>query len=78
MIDVSLKPFRVVAVFRDNRSAGHLCKNHAQCGTAIQAFILVEENNIGSQVTDVLVQGLEYENIFHCQERQQDLTLKWI
>lgn len=77
VIDVSLKPFRVVAVFRDNTVQPIIYARimHNVARQYNQAFILVEENNIGSQVTDVLVQDLEYENIFTTVKKDNKTTL---
>jgi hypothetical protein len=77
VIDVSMKPFKVVAVFRDN-TIQPIIYARVIHNTALKynkAYILVEENNIGSQVTDVLSQDLEYENMFTTVKRDMKTTL---
>lgn len=66
VIDVSERPFKQVALFRSNKIQPivfpRIIQNVAMKYN--QAYILVEENNIGSQVLDILAQDLEYENLF--------------
>ena len=61
-----MKPFSVVAVYRDNKIQPIIFSRvfHNVALKYNSAYVLVEENNIGSQVTDVLSQDLEYENLF--------------
>ena len=77
VIDVSMKPFRVVAVFRDNTIQPIIYARviHNAALQYNKAYVLVEENNIGSQVTDVLTQDLEYENIFTTVKRDMKTSL---
>lgn len=77
VIDVSVRPFRVVAVYRDN-TVQPIIYARVIHNVALQynkAHVLVEENNIGSQVTDVLLQDLEYENLFTTVKRETKTTL---
>ena len=65
VIDVSAMPYRVVAKFRHNNmsplvypsTVANIAKNYND------AFVLVELNDIGQQVADILHFELEYENI---------------
>ena len=77
VIDVSLKPFRVVAVYRDNKIQPIIFSRvvHNVAMKYNNAYILVEENNIGSQVTDVLSQDLEYENLFTTVKKDNKTSL---
>ena len=77
VIDVSMKPFRVVAVYRDNKVQPIIYARviHNAALYYNKAQVLVEENNIGSQVTDVLYQDLEYENIFTTVKKDQKTIL---
>lgn len=67
IIDITEMPYRQVAVFRDNtitpieyaESIFRLCKTYNE------AAVLVEVNDIGQQVSDVLHHDYEYENILH-------------
>ena len=52
-----------------------LKKNIIKIINSSNLFKVVEENNIGSQVTDVLYQDLEYENIFTTVRKQQKTIL---
>ncbi len=77
VIDVSLKPFRVVAVYRDNKIQPIIFSRvvHNVAIKYNKAYVLVEENNIGSQVTDVLSQDLEYENLFTTVKKDNKTSL---
>ena len=77
VIDVSVRPYRVVAVFRDNTIQPIIYARviHNAALQYNKAYVLVEENNIGSQVTDVLLQDLEYENLFTTVKRDMKTTL---
>lgn len=65
VVDVSEMPYRSVAVFRDNKI---LALSYARVVSQVakyfnDAYILVESNDIGSQINDLLFYDLEYENI---------------
>ena len=66
IIDVSVEPFKQVAVFRDNNISPLLlpdiCYKYAM--TYNEAYIIVESNDQGSVVCNGLYYDLEYENLF--------------
>ena len=65
VVDITEMPYKVVAKYRDNKIApmlypdiiGKVGKDYND------AFILVEVNDIGQQVVEILHQEIEYENI---------------
>ena len=65
VIDVTEVPYRLVAKYRDNKIAPMLFPNIvAKVGNDYnKAYILVEINDIGQQVADILHMELEYDNI---------------
>jgi hypothetical protein len=65
VIDVTQIPYKVVAKFRNNHIAPLVFPNIINnIGKKYNnAYILVEVNDIGSQVSDVLHHDLEYENL---------------
>ena len=65
VFDVSKMPYTQVAVFRDNTISPLLYPNviHNVGNKYNQAHVLIEVNDIGSQVADTLHYDLEYENI---------------
>jgi len=66
VVDVTEIPYKLVAKFRKNDLPLLLFPNFIfQIGMKYnEAFVLVETNNIGQQVADILHYDLEYENIF--------------
>jgi len=77
VIDVSTKPFKVVAVYRDNTIQPIIYARiiHNAALQYNKAYVLVEENNIGSQITDVLLQDLEYDHLFTTVKKELKTTL---
>ena len=65
VLDVTEAPYRLVVKYRDNKIAPMLFPNIvAKVGTDYnKAYILVEINDIGQQVADILHMELEYDNI---------------
>ena len=65
VFDVSEMPYRQVAVYRDNQISPMLYPNviYNVGNKYNMAYVLVEVNDIGSQVADTLHYDLEYENI---------------
>lgn len=65
IIDVSEIPYRVVATFRDNKISPFLFPTIIVQTAKIynEAFILVEINSIGLQVSDIIHYELAYENL---------------
>lgn len=66
VFDVTEMPYKVVAKYRDNKIApmlypdiiGKVGKDYND------AYVLVENNDLGQQVVDILHQEIEYDNIF--------------
>ena len=73
VLDVTQTPYRLVAKYRDNKIAPMLYPNIiAKVGNDYNhAYILVEINDIGQQVADILHMELEYENILTSVKSQQ-------
>ena len=73
VVDITEMPYRVVAKYRDNKIApmlypdiiGKVGKDYNN------AFILVEVNDIGQQVVEILHQEIEYDNILSTVNEQQ-------
>ena len=65
VIDVSQMPYRQVAKYRNNEISPMLYPNaiYAIAKKYNEAFVLVEVNDIGGQVADILYYDIEYENI---------------
>ena len=66
IIDVSTKPFRQVAVFRDNKISPLLFPDviYKYAKTYNEAYVVVESNDAGQVVCNGLYYELEYENVF--------------
>ena len=65
VFDISELPYKVVAKYRNNRISPMLFPSVIQdVGKKYNtAYVLVEVNDIGGQVADILHQDLEYENV---------------
>ena len=65
VIDTTVYPFKVVAKYKDNKIAPLLYPSIIQkvAKDYNNAYILVEINDIGQQVADILYNELEYENM---------------
>ena len=66
VIDTTEAPFKMVARFRDNEISPLLYPTTIEKVAIIynNAWILIEANDVGGQVADILYHDLEYENIF--------------
>lgn len=64
--DVSQVPYKVVGKYRNNQISPLLYPNiiHKVCLDYNNAYVLIEINDIGQQIADILYSELEYENIF--------------
>ena len=71
IIDVTEVPYKLVATFRNNIMSPMVLPNLLfRLGTHYNdAYILVETNDIGGQVIDILYEDLEYENILYTQSK---------
>lgn len=77
VIDVTEIPYRMVAKYRNNQIAPMLYPNviHQTAIAYNHALILVEINDIGGQVADILYQDLEYENMLFVTKQKGGQTL---
>ena len=66
VIDVSVKPFRQVAVFRDNMMSPLLFPDviYKYARTYNDAYVVIESNDAGQVVCNGLYYELEYENVY--------------
>jgi len=66
VIDITEMPFKVVGKYRDNKVSPLLYPDFISkvAKDYNGAYVLLETNDIGQQVVDILHQELEYENIF--------------
>ena len=66
VFDITEMPYKVVAKYRNNQIAPMLYPNViAKIGEDYnKAFILIENNDIGGQVVEILHEEIEYDNIF--------------
>ena len=66
IVDVSTIPYRQVAKYRNNKITPLVFPNiiYSLGRKYNDAFVLVETNNVGQQVVDILHYDLEYENIY--------------
>ena len=71
IVDVTEVPYKLVASFRNNLMPPMVLPNLLfRMGTYYNdAYILVETNDIGGQVIDILYEDLEYENILYTQSK---------
>jgi hypothetical protein len=74
--DITESPYKVAAVYRNNQISTLLfpevvystCKRYNHC------YALVEINDLGQQVVDILHEDLEYENILYTQKSPNGMT----
>ena len=66
VFDITEMPYKVVAKYRNNKIAPMLYPNViAKVGQDYNnAFVLIENNDIGGQVVEILNEEIEYDNIF--------------
>ena len=67
VVDVTSIPYRVVATFRNNELPPMLYPNaiYPICRQYNNSYVLVEVNDIGGQVADILHDDLEYDNVIY-------------
>ncbi len=65
VFDISQHPYKVVAKYRNKNISPLLYPNVVKAAATKynEAYVLVEINDVGSQVADILHQELEYENV---------------
>ena len=66
VVDITTVPYRVVAKFKDSLISPLLYPEliYNVASNYNEAFVLVEINDIGEQIANILANDLEYENIF--------------
>ena len=71
VFDISQFPYKVVSKYRNNEIKPMLFPNiiHEVAKAYNKAFVLVEVNDIGEQVSSILHYDLEYDNILMCSMR---------
>ena len=71
VFDITEFPYKIVAKYRSNQIKPMLFPNiiHEMAKAYNQAYVLVEVNDIGDQVSNILYFDLEYENILMCAMR---------
>lgn len=76
VIDVTQKPYKLVAKYRNNVISPMLFPNAVyQVGKYYNdAYLLIENNDVGAQVADILMHDLEYDNMFSSEENKSGLT----
>lgn len=65
VLDITEMPYRVVATFRNNEMSPLIYPTviHAVCMKYNKAYCLVEVNDIGGQIADIMHHEYEYENL---------------
>lgn len=71
VVDITCTPYKVVATFKNNKISPMVFPNaiHAAARQYNNAHILVEINDMGGQVADIIHTDLEYENLLKCTHR---------
>ena len=71
IIDTTDIPYRLVAKYRNNKIKPLLFPNiiHQVCTQYNHAYTLIEVNDIGGQVADIMQFDLEYDNLLMCSMR---------
>ena len=79
VVDITEMPFRVVGKFRDNKVSPLLYPDFIArvAKDYNNAYVLIENNDIGQQVVDILHQELEYENIFSTVQEKNKQYVSW-
>jgi Terminase RNaseH-like domain/Terminase large subunit, T4likevirus-type, N-terminal len=70
VFDTSVQPFKIVAKYRNNTISPMLFPNPITQTAKYynDAYLLIENNDVGSQVADLIFYELEYDNMFHGEE----------
>ena len=66
VIDISTLPYQVVCTYRDNNISTLVFPEviYRICELYNRSFVLIETNDLGQQVADILFYDLEYENVY--------------
>jgi len=67
VFDISEMPYRVVATYRNNKVSTLMYPSYVHHFAKLynNALVLIETNDIGKQIADILHQDLEYENVVY-------------
>jgi len=68
--DTSIEPFKIVAKYRNNTISPMLFPNVIVQSAKYynDAYLVIENNDVGAQVADITFSDLEYDNMFHGEE----------
>ena len=79
VIDVSALPYKVVSCYKDNDISPIVYPSILKkiCDYYNEAYALVEINDIGQQVVDILFDDYAYENILSTSEKDKKVALTW-
>jgi hypothetical protein len=74
--DITTAPYSVAAVYRNNTISPLMFPEviYNSCRRFNHCYVLIETNDLGQQVTDILHEDLEYENIIYTQRNTKGLT----
>ena len=66
IFDISVLPYKIVGKYRDNKVSPLIFPEviHRLAKRFNNAFVLIETNDLGQQVADILFYDLEYENVY--------------
>jgi hypothetical protein len=81
VIDVTKAPYKVVAVYHSNEIPYELYPNVIKQVATLynKAYVLVESNDVGAVVLQILLDDLEYENVFYSDAnmyKQQEVSTR--
>jgi hypothetical protein len=80
VFDVSKAPYKIVATYKNNNISAQEYPSIIKA-TALhynKAYVLGENNDVGSMMLNILVDDLEYENVFYTEDKDksQNITLQ--
>lgn len=77
VFDVTEMPYKVAAIFRNNEISSMIYPNviYQTARHYNQAIVLIETNDVGQQVADILYQDLEYENVLFTESDREGQRL---
>jgi hypothetical protein len=80
VFDISVSPYEVVATYRNNRISPMVYPQiiRSVADKYNQAYVLVEINDIGEQVANILYYDFEYENLLMCYTDKSYQTIGFI
>lgn len=74
--DITTAPYSVAATYRNNNISPLMFPEviYSSCRGYNHCYVLIETNDLGQQVADILHEDLEYENIIYTQKNPKGLT----